>query len=169
MTFEGYSTMDDILSLALEQSGVDNLIPDLVNTYFPTVVDSFQASNTQTIGHVLQSTTTSSLTTNEQMVLDTNTTSKYGVMSSSIDDDLSALLNSTSTDYLNYSLPVVPSSSRSNAGTSSMDVNEVLMQLGLDLNDSTPSGVPHQLLTTNAIPPSTNMIPVNNDLRFVSF
>lgn len=179
-----FEEMDDILSLALEQSGLDALIPanltDLAAAYLPESVGSFQGPD-------------GSLPFDTAAVLPPSSTyggdrSNPSGLPSNVDDDLSALLESTSTDYLMGSLPIVPTSTsltsseltffpppvmtQTSSSVKSMDVDDVLLQLGLFANEVPPPAASQPLLAApNGILPSTmtpvvSVTPINN-LRFV--
>ena len=191
---EGGGGLNDILSLALKQSGFDSTVPPLISpnefsgldstftdSLLPTDVSTLTEQYLSDISYPSTSfldptsliTTTSNThnlpllhTTNVPLLEVNGGSVGLGLMNfpsnvTTNEDELSVLLNDAGTEYLqslsecavSTSLPQVPTetqtalpipqtpsviSSSDLASISNMDVNDVLLQLGLDSNDPPP-------------------------------
>ena len=140
-TTGGDDESDDILSLALEQSGL-NLLPPITLTARSLSVPSLS--------------TVVASTSNSLSSLILPLVSTVGAMGS---DDLSCLLEHSDADFLNYALPPLPvsqplhntaqlltpvslsSGSDSLSTVENMNVNDVLLELGISSNVSATSQV----------------------------
>ncbi|XP_011404218.2 PREDICTED: protein strawberry notch homolog 1-like isoform X2 [Amphimedon queenslandica] len=183
---DGYDDIpSDILSLALEQSGLN--LPPL------TLGNDFNESNIpMPVSSLLPVVSTASSDSLSSLILPlvTSTNNVNNNKTVSSDDDLSHLFEASETNILNCDLPsftipgavphplsntLTPPTSLSTvsnpvSSVENMDVNDVLLELGLNPDESTPSmslSLPDIKVPVNNRPPPTLRLPVTQQQPLV--